>query len=458
MTRLMTTEKYAKKVRDLTDGEYELVGEYIDSKSKVKIRHNKCNHVYEVNVMSFRPPKLGNKRVSGMCPICESKSAPITKEKFLSMLQRDYGNSIKLMSNYVDYMTPVIIERDCGHAYEIQPKSLFTRDKTKCKICRNERNKNFVEDNSIVRRLRSNGEVLNTIKAKLGNDFEIKLLSDYKNYKYKNIKVIHKYCGHVYINSYDNIMKSKSGCPACAGNKGYSAKKFKELYLSDKFFDEYELVGDFIKTKDKITLKHKECNNQFKVSINPIREKTISCPHCQKLNDKTFKDFINKKYNGEYTILSKYTMSSDKVYIQHNTCGHRWWARALGLKNGSRKCPLCSKSTSRQERFMYIYLNKLGINFEYQKSFFNENTNSYQKFDFFIPEKNIAIEVDGVQHYDSRYHRTKIDWEIQKMRDREKTNYCLRNGIKLIRIFPNVFDDKLLSIIMKSNGLYKPEL
>ena len=61
-------------------------------------------------------------------------------------------------------------------------------------------------------------------------------------------------------------------------------------------------------------------------------------------------------------------------------------------------------------------------------------------FDFYLPELNLCIEVDGEQHFKpSKFsniseEEANQNLEIRKEKDRQKDEYCLKNGIKLLRI------------------------
>jgi hypothetical protein len=88
------------------------------------------------------------------------------------------------------------------------------------------------------------------------------------------------------------------------------------------------------------------------------------------------------------------------------------------------------------------------IEFEPEKEFeglVNPDTGINLRFDFYLPKKNIAIEFDGFHHYSpkSKYHSNKYSFISQKIRDREKDKYCKENGIELIRIgyddYQNIF-------------------
>ena len=56
-------------------------------------------------------------------------------------------------------------------------------------------------------------------------------------------------------------------------------------------------------------------------------------------------------------------------------------------------------------------------------------------FDFYLPEKNICIEYDGIQHFEPRdFFGGKVEFEKIKIRDKIKTKYCNSNNIILLRI------------------------
>lgn len=58
-------------------------------------------------------------------------------------------------------------------------------------------------------------------------------------------------------------------------------------------------------------------------------------------------------------------------------------------------------------------------------------------FDFYLPNHNILIEYDGEQHYYDRGYKTGMfrdTLEYTQMHDKIKTDYCINNNIKLIRI------------------------
>ena len=56
-------------------------------------------------------------------------------------------------------------------------------------------------------------------------------------------------------------------------------------------------------------------------------------------------------------------------------------------------------------------------------------------FDFYLPNYNICIEYDGIQHFKPiDYFGGERGLRIRQTHDMRKNKYCLRNNIKLIRI------------------------
>jgi len=62
LKRTKTHEQYLSQVFDLVEDEYLIIGEYINDRTKIKIKHNKCQYIYDVQAGMFLQ---GNR-----CPKC----------------------------------------------------------------------------------------------------------------------------------------------------------------------------------------------------------------------------------------------------------------------------------------------------------------------------------------------------------------------------------------------------
>lgn len=104
----LTTESFSKKVKDLTNNEYELKSKYINNKTYVKILHKKCNNIYEVKPNNF----IYGKR----CPYCAGVKKKTVKD-IQEFLNKNYGkNKFIIKGNYINKDTPLeILHADCNN-------------------------------------------------------------------------------------------------------------------------------------------------------------------------------------------------------------------------------------------------------------------------------------------------------------------------------------------------------
>ena len=91
------------------------------------------------------------------------------------------------------------------------------------------------------------------------------------------------------------------------------------------------------------------------------------------------------------------------------------------------------------------FLQENNVTFVEQKTFDNCKYKQKLQFDFFLPDYNMCIEFDGIQHFkpiEAWGGKSELT-NIQK-KDKIKTNYCQDNKIKLLRIKYNEKVDKKL--------------
>lgn len=102
------------------------------------------------------------------------------------------------------------------------------------------------------------------------------------------------------------------------------------------------------------------------------------------------------------------------------------------------------------EKKIYDILKQNDIKFEYNKSLLDCKFESKLRFDFFLPEKNICIEYDGIQHYKPvDIFGGENEFEKNKIRDKIKDDFCKLNDIKLIRVAYYLKDSEIIDMIKK---------
>ena len=119
---------------------------------------------------------------------------------------------------------------------------------------------------------------------------------------------------------------------------------------------------------------------------------------------------------------------------------------------GAGGCPLCTKSVGEVE--IYKWLSEHDVPFETQKKLPNENMfckRQYLVADFYLPDLNLIIEMNGLQHYQYVEHFNTKDWtfEDQQIRDDTLRAYCKTHKISLLEIKYDKID-KIPQILAKA--------
>jgi len=147
----------------------------------------------------------------------------------------------------------------------------------------------------------------------------------------------------------------------------------------------------------------------------------------------TKEQFIEKAkivHGNKFEYLSKYDgLNLIKVKIKCKIHNREFWQLPINhlRYNGCRLCVL-----NQQENLIDNILTNKGIKFERQKSFPDCKYKLPLRFDFYLPQHNICIEYDGIQHW--KPIRGMDILIKQRIKDQIKDNYCKNNNIKLIRI------------------------
>lgn len=62
----------------------------------------------------------------------------------------------------------------------------------------------------------------------------------------------------------------------------------------------------------------------------------------KKRTPEEYESVIKQKYGDQYTLLSKYVLSTEKIHVRHNVCGTEWYPNAGDLMKKP-ICPVCGK-------------------------------------------------------------------------------------------------------------------
>jgi|LakMenEpi03Aug12_release.lakeMendotaPanAssembly.Ray.scaffolds.fasta_scaffold149298_2 hypothetical protein len=235
-----------KKSDDLYNSDFIIIGDYIESKIKIRIFHKKCNGEYE---------QIPNLHLSGRgCLLCNKKSRKVklshTKEKFIENAINKHKNEYDYtLVKYLNNKTPVsIIHLKCGEIFEQRPDSHLSGQG--CTNCN--KDIKYTKD-QLIDRIR-----------KYDSDYE--LVSKYTS-ALKPVKLLHKKCNKISNKLINSFFKGRK-CKYCANIVKLSISEI-ENRMKIVHGDDYEIVNyDYYKNVDsKILFRHKICGKEFSQSI-----------------------------------------------------------------------------------------------------------------------------------------------------------------------------------------------
>ena len=250
---------------------------------------------------------------------------------------------------------------------------------------------------------------------------------DYAQTKYegalKPVKII--YNGFIFE------QRASSHLNGLAVELNYTKEYFIKL-AKDKWGDKYDYsLVEYKNSKTKVKIIHED-----KIYEQSPSDHLTSAPeniiYAIKSNTDDFIRKANEVHNNKYDYSKvNYTISSEKVIItcfEHGDFNQEANSHLQGVG-----CHSCQESKG--ERKISIFLDKNDINYIREYKFEDCINILPLKFDFYLPEYNICIEYDGIQHFKPvEIFGGLKSFNEQRINDEIKKNYCINNNIKLLRI------------------------
>lgn len=288
-------------------------------------------------------------------------------------------------------------------------------------------------------------------------------------------------CGHEFWQEAREHLNG-SGCRKCAmkrvGEYNHNVRKHNLGNLSTEEFVnrskkihgndiDYSEV-DYKNMNTKVCLICNQCGNKFWQTPRHHLHRGHGCPKCNGGVSDTESDFlekIKKLYGDKYDYSKvKYVKSNKKVCIichnkSKNGLEHGEFMMTPNALLSGHGCPSCNQSFSEEE--IKDFLTSNNIDFIRQKTFewlINPETKRKMRIDFYLPSYNVAIECQGIQHFEpTDFGGFGEEWAIEsfiknKQRDEKKKKLCEEHNIRMI-YFSNVNNsvcnnkEKLLKLI-----------
>ena len=330
------------------------------------------------------------------------------------------GNEYTFLDSYVTARTRIKVKHNkCGNIYDVTPND-FTNGR-RCHRCASNARK-------------TNEQFKKEVYNLVGDEYTF--LDSYINSR-TEIRVKHNICGNAYKVKPSNFLTGRR-CPYCNGKAKKSDHQFKKEVF-DLVGDEYTFLDTYVNKRTKLRVKHNNCGSVYKVAPSNFL-KGARCWNCfvekekgaKKKTNYQFKQEVYDLVGDEYEFLDDYVDSKTKIRVKHNKCGNIYEVAPHHFSEGHR-CPYCTNSKG--EDIINNILKVLGIKYDYQKTFDNLKDINLLSYDFFIPDQNILIEYQGIQHYQPfDYFGGEDKFKVQQKHDKMKADYAKEHDYTLITI------------------------
>lgn len=174
------------------------------------------------------------------------------------------------------------------------------------------------------------------------------------------------------------------------------------------------------------------CKHQNNITEGHLKER-LGCSVCM---NQVVKKGINDMWTTNPELAKLLNNPEDGFkYMQNSNLKVDWKCLDCGniirnkqpsnIKNKGLSCPKCSDKISFPEKITYNILSQFNIEFETQKSF---KWSDKKRYDFYIPNLKMIIEVHGLQHYEKSNRGRSL--EEEQKNDRLKEKLAMENGIR----------------------------
>lgn len=358
----------------------------------------------------------------------------ITKEEFINRVNSTFGDRYDCTGvEFVNMYTPVFLfDKEKQDYIRVIPNNLFRKVKGGFK---QEKIKKLTKKEFIERAKKVHGNKYKYSKVKYV-DYETPvtiICPIHGEFQQTPNSHLHSYgcqkCGFEHINEHKKLTTEEF------------IKRAKKIH-GDKY--DYSKV-EYKNNKIPVTIICPEHGEFKQIPSNHLNGN--GCKKCvvdeSRLTKENFikrsKETHGNKYDYSKVEYKNYSTNVCIICPEH---GDFWQLPSSHLKGCG--CPICNER--KLEKETREFLKKQNINFEYQKHF---EWLGRQSLDFYLPERNIAIECQGAQHFEPNdFFGGEKSFIEQVKRDNRKKTLCEEHNLQLFYVnFDENVEDKLRYIL-----------
>lgn len=193
--RAFTNDQFKRQVREVSNDEYKVLGEYKGHRTKVLLMHKVCGHEWKAMPNHFQQGRR--------CPRCAG-NIKMTTSEFKRRVHDLVGNEYTVIGEYKNARSYIKMKHNkCGHEYDVFPDS-FSRG-VRCNECM--RPYHYKGTEGYKKR----------IFDLVGNEYEV--IGEYITIK-DNVKMKHTLCGTEFNPTPENFIGNGTRCPVCTSSRG----------------------------------------------------------------------------------------------------------------------------------------------------------------------------------------------------------------------------------------------
>ena len=233
-------------------------------------------------------------------------------------------------------------------------------------------------------------------------------------------------------------------------------KKAKEVHGNKYNYDKTK----YINSTKKVTITC-PCHGDFEMLPGNHTSMKQGCPDCAK--EKLSKSHISNKeefiakaraVHGDRYNYGKVVYNGDREMVTITCSKHGDFPQAPNKHKLGQGCPYCNSSHLEEQTRLLLVQNNIML--ETQKKFPWLKNKRKMPLDFYLPEYNIAIECQGIQHYltEGNGHFTAESIKATQENDRLKYKLCKDHGIPIYYIkYDENVNERLTEILTKASSI-----